>query len=72
MAACRAARAADADRVRALEQELAARPTAAQYQEMLDATVAQAVAERPVPAPPVPTPEQATRAARRDARRGNE
>ena len=70
VAACRAARAADAGRRRVLENELTARPTAAQYQEMLDATVARAVAEQPGPAPPGPTPEQAARAARREARRG--
>ena len=65
-----AARTADAARCRALERELATRPTKVWYQQQLAAAVDQAVASREVVAPPAPTPEQTARATRRVARRG--
>jgi hypothetical protein len=70
VAKCRAARGADAERRRALEQELATRPGRAEVQQLLDAAVARAVAERVAATPPTPSAEEAARAARRAARRG--
>ena len=70
LAECCAARAADADRCRSLERELAARPGRAEVQQLIVETVARAAADREAAAPPAPTPEQTARAARRAARRG--
>lgn len=74
LAACHAARAADADQRRALESELAARPGRAEFQRLFNEAMETALAERDaVRAAAPPTPAEAARAQRRApraARRG--
>lgn len=69
LAACHAARAADADQRRALESELAARPGRAEFQRLFNEAMETALAERDaVWAAAPPTPAEAARAQRRAPR----
>ena len=73
LADCHAARAAEANQRRALERELAERPSRAEFQQLFAQAMETAMAERDaakVVAPP--TPAEAARAERRAARRPKE